>query len=458
MVASRSRWLVVGSLASLAFIYIAVAGPRHPARAADAGAKPAPEPTRKLAAPSPFTDYRSERPGKLVKITPADLPAPRVTKSVDNPPHIIKRPKDAWPQAPSGFSVGLYADGLSNPRLLRVAPNGDAFIVESKAGVVRVFRGMLATGKAAWSGVFAKGFKDPFGIAFYPPGGDPRWLYVANTDSVVRLPYKNGDTEARAPVETIVAELPGGGRLRGGGHWTRDIAFSRDGKRMFVSVGSRSNVDDPDKTPAEKERADVLEFAPDGSGRRIYASGIRNAVGVAVHPRSGELWVSVNERDELGDDLVPDYVTHVEEGGFYGWPWYYIGGNQDPRHAGKHPELKARTIVPDVLLQPHFASLQMVFYDGKQFPVEYAGDIFAAEHGSWNRSMRTGYNVIRVPMRDTRARGDYEIFLSGFVTADGDVWGRPVGVAVAKDGALLVTDDASNSIWRVSYASAATKR
>ena len=348
----------------------------------------------------------------------------------------------------------LYADGLSKPRLIRTAPNGDAFVVESDDGVVRVFRGLLATGKAAWSGVFAKGFNKPFGIAFYPAGPDPRWLYVANTDSVVRLPYRSGDTVARGPAETVVAELPGGGLLRGGGHWTRDIAFSRDGKRMFVSVGSRSNNDDPDTTPAEKERADVLEFAPDGSGRRVYASGIRNAVGIAVHPRSGELWVSVNERDELGDNLVPDYITHVEEGGFYGWPWYYIGGNQDPRHRGKHPELRGTTIVPDVLLQPHSASLQMLFYDGKQFPAEYTGDIFAAEHGSWNKAVRTGYSVIRVPMRGTRASGDYEIFLTGFVTADGQVWGRPVGVAVAKDGALLVTDDGSNSIWRISYGTA----
>src|SRR5215831_7431362 len=454
--ATFRSWCRVGAGLALACGLMAF-GVQPQAPAPDAGVKSASGPARKPAGPSPFTDYRSERPGKRVRITPADLPAPRVTKSVDNPPHMIKRPKDAWPQAPAGFKVELYADHLSKPRLVRVAPNGDAFAVESEDGVLRVFRGVLATGKAAWSGVFAKGFTKPFGIAFYPPGGDPRWLYVANTNSVVRLPYRNGDLEARGPAETIVPEIPGGGRLHGGGHWTRDIAFSRDGKRMFVSVGSRSNVDDPDSTPAEKERADVLEFTPDGGGRRVYASGIRNAVGIAVHPRSGELWVSVNERDELGDDLVPDYVSHVDAGGFYGWPWFYIGGNQDPHHAGKHPELKATTIVPDVLLQAHMASLQMLFYDGKPFPAEYAGDIFAAEHGSWNRSVRTGYCVIRVPMRGVRAAGDYEIFLSGFVTADGDVWGRPVGVAIAKDGALLVSDDGSDSIWRVSYVGAAKR-
>ncbi|HEY7371896.1 MAG TPA: sorbosone dehydrogenase family protein [Polyangia bacterium] len=445
MVAFISRWSVVGFLAWSSFGAVPSPAPA-----------PAPAAPPKPAGPSPFTDYRSERPGKPVKITPADLPPAHVNRSVDNPPHMIKRPKDAWPTAPAGFKVELYADGLAWPRLIRTAPNGDAFVVESAAGVVKIFRGVLATGKAAWSGVFAKDFKDPFGIAFYPPGPDPRWLYVANTDSVVRLPYRNGDTEARGPAETVVPDLPGGGRLRGGGHWTRDVAFSRDGKQMFVSVGSRSNVDDPDKTPAEKDRADVLVFTPEGGGRRVYASGIRNAVGIAVHPRSGELWASVNERDELGENLVPDYVTHVDEGGFYGWPWYYIGGNQDPRHKGRRPELKATTIVPDVLLQAHTASLQMLFYDGKQFPAAYRGDIFAAQHGSWNRSVRTGYSVLRVPMaQGTRAAGGYEVFLSGFVTADGDVWGRPVGVAVAKDGALLVTDDGSSSIWRVSHPGAA---
>ena len=268
---------------------------------------------------------------------------------------------------------------------------------------------------------------------------------------MVRFAYENGDLKATAKPEVIVPDIPGGGRLRGGGHWTRDIAFSRDGKKMFVSVGSHSNVDDPDTTPAEFHRAAILEFNPDGSGLRVYASGIRNAVGIAVHPQTGELWCSVNERDMLGDNLVPDYITHVQEGGFYGWPWYYTGGNQDPRHQGKHPELKSKVIIPDVLLQPHNASLEMTFYDGKQFPNAYQGSIFAAEHGSWNKAVRTGYEVIRVPLKSGHATGEYEDFLTGFVTADGDVWGRPVGVAVASDGSLMVTDDGSNSIWRVSY-------
>jgi glucose/arabinose dehydrogenase len=248
----------------------------------------------------------------------------------------------------------------------------------------------------------------------------------------------------------MVPDIPGGGRLRGGGHWTRDVAFSLDGKRMFVSVGSHSNDDDSDTHPEEFHRADILEFTPEGKNLKVFASGIRNPVGIAVHPQTGELWTSVNERDELGDNLVPDYVTHVQEGGFYGWPWWYMGPHQDPRQKGKHPELKSKVITPDVLVQPHNASLEMTFYDGKQFPSEYAGEIFAAEHGSWNKAVRTGYEVIRVRMKGGHATGEYQDFLTGFVLPNGDVWGRPVGVAVAQDGALIVTDDGSNTVWRIS--------
>src|SRR3954454_15026066 len=249
---SRGKGGAVGALAVTLTCWAAAGSARAagpipgPAVPAAVPIAPAPPAAKAPARPSPFTDYTTERPGKRVKIVAAGLPPRGGTRSVDNGPRLVKRPKDAWPQAPAGFNVQLYADGLSKPRLIRVAPNGDAFVVESNDGVVRVFRGVLATGKAAWSGVFAKGFNKPFGIAFYPPGPDPRWLYVANTDSVVRVPYRNGDTAARGPAETVVAELPGGGLLRGGGHWTRDIAFSRDGARIFVSVGSRSNNDDPD--------------------------------------------------------------------------------------------------------------------------------------------------------------------------------------------------------------------
>jgi glucose/arabinose dehydrogenase len=399
-----------------------------------------------------FADYRAEHPGVVHKITLADLPKPGATKSVDNGPDLVPRPANAQLQVPPGFKVQLYAAGLRNPRLIRTAPNADVFLAESQPGQIKVFRGITNEGKPEQVEIFATGLNRPFGMAFYPPGTDPQWVYIANTDSVVRFPYQNGDLKARGAKQTIVPDVPGGGFLRGGGHWTRDIAFSKDGKKMFVSVGSLSNNDDTDNNPAERDRADILEFNPDGSGRRVYAWGIRNAVGVAIDPKTGGLWGSVNERDGLGDNLVPDYISHIEDRGFYGWPWYYMGGHQDPGLADKHPDLKSKVITPDVLVQPHNASLEMLFYEGKQFPADYAGDIFAAEHGSWNRSVRTGYEVVRVPLHQQgHATGEYEDFLTGFVTPDGKVWGRPVGVAVAKDGSLLVSDDGSNSIWRVSF-------
>ena len=398
-----------------------------------------------------FTDYRHESPGTIRKITVADLPEPYRTSSSDNRPHLVPRPADAWPQAMPGFTVTEYAAGLANPRLVRTAPNGDLFVAESEPGRIRVLRGLSAAGKAKTVAVFATGLSQPFGIAFYPPGPNPQYVYVGNTGSVVRFPYRNGDLQARGGAETVVPDIPSGGRLTGGGHWTRDVAFSRDGSKMFVSVGSHSNDDDSDNNPQEFHRADILQFNPDGSGGRVYAWGIRNAVGIAVNPATGELWASVNERDGLGDNLVPDYITHVAEGGFYGWPWFYMGGHRDPRQPGKHPELQSKVMVPDVLLQPHNASLELTFYDGRQFPSEYQGDAFAAEHGSWNKSVRTGYEVIRVPMKDGHATGEYQDFLTGFVTPQGDVWGRPVGVALAADGSLMVTDDGSNSVWRVAY-------
>ena len=396
----------------------------------------------------PFLDYRDEKPGATHKITVQDLPEPYATKSVGNAPELVARPENAWPKAPEGFKVQLYATGLDSPRLIRTATNGDVFVAESTSGKIKVFRGMRSDGKADQISVFASGLDQPYGIAFYPPSGRPQYLYVGNTNSIVRFPYEPGDMEATGPAEHL-ADVPGGGN-----HWTRDIQFSPDGKKMYVAVGSGSNVGDPDTNRAERGRAVILEFNPDGSGMRVYASGIRNAGGgLAMNPKTLELWCSVNERDALGDNLVPDYITHVQDGGFYGWPWWYMGGHQDPRHKGKHPELKDKVITPDVLLQPHNASLEIAFYNGPQFPAEYQGDLFASEHGSWNKSVRVGYEVIRIPLHQTgHATGEYQDFLTGFVTDNGDVWGRPVGVTVARDGALLVTDDGSRSIWRVSYA------
>jgi glucose/arabinose dehydrogenase len=445
--------LLFKSLRPMAALSAALALPGL-AIAAESGAVADSSAKATLTGQAAFTDYLHESPGTRRHVTAADLPAPAPSESVDNGAHIVPRPESAWPQAPKGFKVTLYATGLDNPRLIRTAPNGDIFLAESQTSKIKVFRGVGPDGQAKEVSEFAKGLNLPFGINFYPAGPNPKWVYVGNTDGVVRFPYKNGDMVASGPPEHLF-DLPGGGHLRGGGHWTRDLAFSKDGTKLFVSVGSLSNVDDVDTHPMEEHRADVLEFTPEGKFVKVYASGIRNCVGEAINPITGELWCSTNERDGLGNNLVPDYVTHVQEDGFYGWPWYYMGGpsggKQDPRHAGKHPELQAKVITPDILVNPHFASLEMLFYEGKQFPAAYQGDGFAAEHGSWNRAVRGGYEVIRLPMKDGHATGEYEDFLTGFTLSNGDVWGRPVGVAVAGDGSLFVTDDGSKSIWHVVY-------
>jgi glucose/arabinose dehydrogenase len=401
-----------------------------------------------------FTDAAHEAPGIRRHLTVEDLPAPAPQESVDNGPTIVPRPAGVLPIAPAGFKVQLYASGLDNPRLIRTAPNGDLFLAESETGKIKIFRGVGADGTARQVTVFAEGLHQPFGIAFYPLGGHPQWVYIGNTDGIVRFPYKNGDLTARGAAQEI-AQLPGGGRLRGGGHWTRDVVFSKDGSKLFASVGSHSNVDDSDTHPEEFHRADVLEFTPQGQFVKIYAWGLRNCVGEAINPITGQLWCSTNERDGMGNNLVPDYITHVQEDGFYGWPWFYYGGPkggiQDPRHPGKHPELQAKVITPDILVNPHFASLEMLFYQGRQFPAQYRGDGFAAEHGSWNRAKRGGYEVIRLPMKNGKATGEYEDFLTGFTLPDDKVWGRPVGVAEGLDGSLFVSDDGSRSIWHVIY-------
>jgi glucose/arabinose dehydrogenase len=374
------------------------------------------------------------------KITAKDLPKPGDTPS-GRSGGAGPRPANAMPQAPAGFKVGIYvSDGLNVPRQMRTAPNGDVFLADTGAGVVKILRGITADGKPEQSSDFAK-LSAAFGINFYPPGPNPQWVYVSNTTTLVRFPYKNGDLKATGPAEMLISDIPAGG------HSTRDIVFSKDGKSLFLAVGSGSNNDDGE---AEFHRANILEYTPEGKFVGIYASGIRNPVGLAINPETGELWTSINERDTYGDNLVPDYVTHVERGGFYGWPWFYIGGNYDPKHEGKHPELKSKVIVPDVLVQPHSASLGMAFYDGKQFPKEYSGDAFAAEHGSWNHAAGSGHEVIRIPLEKGRSNGVYEDFLTGFST-NGVVWGRPVGIAVARDGSLLVTDDGAKVIWRVTY-------
>jgi len=424
--------------------------------------------------PSPVSDpndWHHAAPGVKHHFTVADLPPPNSTPSSGNGPKVVKQPDDATLSVPPGFTVRLFASGFSNPRLLRVAPNGDIFLAETGAKRIRVLRAADGADAPSENQIFADGLDRPFGIAFYPPGDNPQWLYVANNNSVVRFAYHNGDLQATAPPQVIVPHLTDSG----GGHSTRDVAFSLDGKRMFISVGSGSNVAEQMSKKssddirlweaehgrgaawdAETNRADILVTDPEGvQPLRAFATGIRNGVGLAVNPETGDLWVSTNERDALGDDLVPDYITRVKEGGFYGWPWYYLGNHEDPRHAGERTDLAGQAIIPDVLLQAHSASLEMTFYAAAKgpslFPAEYRGDAFAAFHGSWNRSSRTGYKVVRVRLDHGVPTGEYDDFLTGFVVDDQSVWGRPVGVAVAHDGALLVTEDGNGTLWRVSY-------
>jgi glucose/arabinose dehydrogenase len=410
-----------------------------------------------------FGSWQRDKPGTIRLIKPQDLPEPGATRSAASVSRIVPRPAGAMPQVPSGFKVDLFAEGLDGPRIIRVAPNGDVFVAETQGGRIRVLRAADGTSKPTANEVYAAGLHQPFGIAFFPNGDDPQWVYVANIDGVVRFPYHPGDLKASAKPETIVANLP-----HGSGHSTRDIVFTPDGKQMLVSVGSASNDGEGMGRPPggleawgseqplgaawgyEADRAAVLAFDPDGKNKKLFATGIRNCVGLAVQPQSGTPWCSTNERDGFGDDLVPDYVTSVRENAFYGWPWYYIGRHEDPRHAGERPDLKDKVTTPDVLLQAHSASLGLTFYQGDSFPAEYRGDAFAAEHGSWNRSKKTGYKVVRIRLKDGAPTGEYEDFVTGFVVNDNEVWGRPVGVAVAHDGALLISEDGNGTIWRVS--------
>jgi glucose/arabinose dehydrogenase len=420
-----------------------------------------------LSGDAAFGDWRTDAPGVWRHIRAGDIPPPNSSASADNEVRVIRRPDGAHLNAPPGFAVQIFASGLAGPRAMRVAPNGDVFVAESRSGRISVLRPSGGAGKPNETEVFASGLNYPFGIAFFPAGPNPDWIYVANTDSVIRFPYRSGDLKARDKPETVVAQLPSAR-----GHSTRDIAFSKDGSRMLVSVGSASNAGEnlSRMEPGQREqwksshaigaawgpeqnRADVLVFDPQGQNGQVFATGIRNCVGMAVHPTTGDLWCSTNERDDLGDNTPPDYVTRVREAAFYGWPWYFIGDNEDPRLKGARPDLKHAVTVPDVLIQAHSASMQIAFNDGDQFPREYRGDGFVAEHGSWNRSKRTGYKVVRIKLDNGIPTGEYEDFVTGFVVNDQSVWGRPVGIAFMKDGSLLVSEDGNGAIWRVSYGS-----
>jgi glucose/arabinose dehydrogenase len=366
------------------------------------------------------------------------LPAPFATPTVGNSPDGDKPPAGFLPKAPSGFKVNVYASGFRRPRWLTVAPNGDIFLAETGAGRVLVLRDTKGTGVADPPEVFADGLKQPFGIAFHND-----YVYVGNTNGVVRFHYDSKTSKRTGEAEPI---LP----LPTGGHSTRALAFSPDGKQLFISVGSATNID----IEKDQRRAAITISDPDGKGARIYASGLRNPVGIAIEPVTGQLWTTVNERDELGDDLPPDYLTSVKDGGFYGWPFSYIGDNVDPRVKPQRPDLVAKAIIPDVLLGSHVAPLQFTFYTGKSFPESYRSGAFVAEHGSWNRSTRNGYQVAFVGFKDGKAAVDPVPFLTGFVPdpKGHTVNGRAVGVTVAPDGSLLVSDDGAGVIYRVSVA------
>jgi glucose/arabinose dehydrogenase len=410
-----------------------------------------------------FGSWQQDRPGIRRLLTPQDLPP--IGKSTPNFSEVAPMPAGAKPRVPSGFSVEMVASGLAGPRAIRLAPNGDLFVADSVSNAVRILRVPAGGAVPTKNQVFASGLYQPFGIAFYPLGPNPEWIYVANSDGIVRFAYKNGDLTASGKPEQIV------GRIPWVHHWTRDIVFSADGKRLLLSVGSGSNValdmfPEPEikgGLPAwiksqplgatwdtEERRADVLSYDPDGKNEKIVATGLRNCAGITIQPATGRPWCVVNERDELGDNTPFEYATAVKDSAFYGWPWYYIGSNEDPRHKGARPDLKGKVTVPDVL-QAHSAPLQIVFYEGKDFPAAYKGSAFVALHGSWNRAQRTGYKVVRLLFDSAgNPTGEYEDFMTGFVISDKLVWGRPVGVAIAQDGSLFVTEDGNGTIWRVS--------
>jgi glucose/arabinose dehydrogenase len=376
----------------------------------------------------------ADQPGTHFDISAKDMPAPYATPTIDNSSRVVPRPAAALPQVPKGFAILPFATRLSNPRWMAVAPNGDVFLAEPSAGKITLLRG----GETATATTFAAGFDKPHGVAFHDGA-----LYVGDIDAVWRLATSDGALAAGA--RTRVTKQDFGGSSD---HWTRDIAFAPNGE-IYLAIGSGNNVEDGE--PAT--RATVQKVNADGT-LSPFATGVRNPVGIAFYPGTDELWVSVNERDGMGDGLVPDYLTHLEKGAFYGWPYAYIGAHPDPVYGKKRPDLVAKTKVPDLLFQSHSAPTGLVFYEGDQFPAEYKGDAFVSLHGSWNSSKPTGYKVVRVHFANGKPVGGYDNFVTGFRVDDSNpaqVWGRPAGLAIAKDGSLLIADDAGKTVWRVRW-------
>ena len=364
------------------------------------------------------------------EVRPDRLPKPFHTQSAGNPPRVVSRPASAQLTVPPGFQIELWAEGFRDPRNMVYAPNGDIFLADSGMGKVYVLRGKERF-------LYAERLDLPFGLAFRG-----NHLYIGTQSAVLRYDYRPGDVAPRGEGVTI-AELPSDG------HVTRNVIFNRDGSKMYVAVGSRTNVDDESKDPL---RAAITEYNPDGSGKRTFAFGLRNPIGLAWNPANGRLWTTVNERDGLGDDLVPDYITEVRRGAFYGWPFSYIGKNVDPRRKGERSDLVQKAVVPSLLIASHSAPITMQFYTGSMFPARYRNGAFVALHGSWNRARRTGYKVVHVPFKNGKPAGGYDDFVVGWAPdpADRSVWGRPAGLLVMRDGSLLITDDGAGVIWRVS--------
>jgi glucose/arabinose dehydrogenase/cytochrome c2 len=426
-------------------------------------------------APAPASqdnaDWKNDSPGRVHRIDLDALPEPYATPSASNFPTVVPKPEGAELELPPGFEVAVFTTELTGPRVMRIAPNGDIFVAETQSGRITVLKPSADHSSVASSATFAQGLVQPMGMQFYPSGERPEWLYVAEMNRVVRYPYRTGDMTARDVPEVVVPQLS----PTGGGHYTSDLVFSRDGERMFVSVGSISNVGENmgPKTVAEataweaerglgaawgdeENRAAVLVFdVGSNAPGKLWATGLRNCVGLSMQPETGDVWCTVNERDQIGDDLVPDYSTRMAEGSFFGWPWYYMGDNEDPRHAGERPDLEGKVTKPDVPFQAHSAAVGLEFYTATSgasaFPREYVGDAFAVLHGSWNRAFRTGHKIVRVPIESGVPTGEYVDFMVGFITEDGGTWGRPVSASVASDGSLLVSDDGANLIYRIAY-------
>jgi glucose/arabinose dehydrogenase len=382
-----------------------------------------------------------EKPGERVSVKPERLPKPYATDAVDNSPRTIPRPANATLAVPKGFKVNLFASNLKGPRYIAIAPNGDVFVTQSYAGSIAVLPDKNADGIADKNSVFADGLAKPHGMLFHDGA-----LFVADTKAVYRITYADGDTKAR----DRKALTPDGALGDDRGHWTRNIALSADGKSLYIAIGSRGNVGEE-----EAPRATIQTVPVSGSSPATFASGLRNPIGIALYPGTNDLYTVVNERDGLGDGLVPDYLTRVRKDDFFGWPYAYIGKNADPDFGAKKPDLVAKTKRPDVLFESHSAPIGIAFYTAKQFPERYRGGAFVTLHGSWNSGAPTGYKIVFVPFKNRRpAANAYENFATGFWTEGAEtaaVWGRPAGIALARDGALLVADDTGGAIWRISY-------